>query len=256
VVDAAIDLYRAGFVARVSHEPDAVRADGGRVNRLLATDDRGYGSFVKEVTGAVGEATVFERASRCDAFVRGQPGWTADRPAIAMVLHDIQAVSPNAGLPGGLVLQPVNRRASEMPNGVALDDAVAVAIASDPGIAEPASALARFLAGVPSSVRLLAAVDCAGVARATSGCEVFGEYARIFFVNTEPGWRRRGIGCAMTAEALRAAAVSGARRAFLHATNDGAAVYTRLGFEVAGRVTRYSRPIAAPPPLETGPRPL
>jgi predicted GNAT family acetyltransferase len=157
-----------------------------------------------------------------------------------MVLRRVQ-VAANATLPDGLVLRPVHRLASEAPNGVALRDAVAVAIASDPGIAEPADEFARFLTGLPTSVRLFAAVDDAGVARATSGCQVFGEYARVFFVNTEPSWRHRGIGRAMTAEALRAAAASGARHAFLHATDDGASVYMRLGFELAGRLTRYSR---------------
>ena len=54
----------------------------------------------------------------------------------------------------------------------------------------------------------LPAVDESGIARATSACHVFGDYAQVFFVNTEPAWRRRGIGSAMTLEALRAAALS------------------------------------------------
>lgn len=255
VVDAAIDLYRAAFVARQSHELDAdpiapiapgmrgfVRPDGERVIRLLVTDDRCYGRLTKEVTAARGEVTVFERASRCDEFLRGRSGWKADRPATAMVLRNIEVVA-NATLPDGLVLRPVNRLASEAPNAVPLQDAVAVAIASDPGITEPADEFARFLIGLPSSVRLFAAVDDAGVARATSGFDVFGEYARVFFVNTAPGRRHRGIGHAMTVGALRAAASSGARRAFLHATDDGASVYMRIGFEAAGRLTRYSRAV-------------
>lgn len=253
VVGAAIDLYCAAFVARRSHELDAdpaaliapgmrgfVRANGERVIRLLVTDDRGYGRLTMEVTAARGEVTVFERASRCDELLRRRSAWKGDRPATAMVLRDVQAVA-NATLPDGLVLRPVNRLASGAPNAVPLRDAVAVAIASDPGIAEPPDEFARYLMGLPSSVRLFAAVDGAGVARATSGCDVFGEYARVFFVNTDPGWRHRGIGHAMTVGALRAAASSGASRAFLHATDDGASVYMRLGFESAGRLTRYSR---------------
>jgi ribosomal protein S18 acetylase RimI-like enzyme len=90
-------------------------------------------------------------------------------------------------------------------------------------------------------VRLFAAVDKRGVVRATSGCDVFGDDARLFFINTEPGSRRRGIGGAMTVEAMRAAASAGARQAFLDATSDGASVYVRLGFAVAGKLTRYSR---------------
>lgn len=44
----------------------------------------------------------------------------------------------------------------------------------------------------------------------------------------------------MTAGALQSAASLGARRAFLHSTADGAALYERLGFEPAGLLTRYS----------------
>lgn len=254
MVDTAVDLYGAAFVARSSHDWDGdpvprvapgirgvVWAGEERVIRLLVTDDRGYGQLATEVVGArEGVVIVFDRAPRCHDFLRSQSGWGADRPATAMVLQDVHAV-PAATVPNGLVLRPVRRLSSEAPDGVLLEDAVAVAIASDPGITESSDAFAGFLRGLPSSVRLFAAVDDAGVARATSGCEVFGEYARIFFVNTEPGWRRRDIGRAMTLEALRAAASSGARRAFLHATDEGASVYTRLGFEAAGRLTRYSR---------------
>jgi ribosomal protein S18 acetylase RimI-like enzyme len=156
-----------------------------------------------------------------------------------MVLRDIHAVSI-ATLPDGLILRPVKRLACES-GAVPLQAAAAVAIASDPGITQPADEFAEFLRALPSAVRLFAAVDEWGIPRATSGCDVFGEYARIFFVNTEPGWRRRGIGRAMTVEALRAAAASGARRAILDATDGGASVYLQLGFEDAGRLTRYSR---------------
>jgi ribosomal protein S18 acetylase RimI-like enzyme len=250
-----VDLYSAAFVARLGHEVDrgwrsvaapgirgVVCTDEERMIRLLVTDDRGYDTLATEVVAArSGVAIVFERASRCHTFLRGQSGWRADRPSTAMVLGNVDVV-PVTTLPGGLVLRPVNRLASEAPDGVPLEDAVAVAIASDPGITDPADEFAGFLRRLPSAVRLFAAVDDGGVVHATSGCEVFGEYARILFVNTEPGRRRRGIGQAMTAEALRAAAALGARRAVLHATVDGTSVYTRLGFEAAGRLTRYSCP--------------
>jgi ribosomal protein S18 acetylase RimI-like enzyme len=193
-----------------------------------------------EAADARGEVSAFERASFCNEFLRGQSGWKADRPATAMVLRTVQ-VGADATLPNGLVLRPVNRLGSGAPNAVPLQEAVAVAVASDPGITEPADEFAGFLMRLPSSVRLFAAVDDTGVARATSGFDVFGEYARVFFVNTEPGWRHRGIGRAMTVEALRAAAFSGARRAVLNATDDGASVYLRIGFEPAGRLTRYTR---------------
>jgi ribosomal protein S18 acetylase RimI-like enzyme len=251
-----VNLYSAAFVARYSRGSDGHRApllepgvcgvvtaddDERRMILLLAIDDRAYGRFETIVpTARQGIANVFDTAARCNDFMRAQPGWNAERPVTAMVCGDIQAV-PAVTLPDGLVLRPVNRLTSEEPDAIPLEDAAAVAIASDPGITGTADEFAGFLRALPSSVRLFAAVDERGVVRATSGCDVFGDYARVFFVNTEPGWRRRGVGGAMTVEALRAAASTGARQAFLDATGDGASVYTRLGFEVAGQLTRYSR---------------
>jgi ribosomal protein S18 acetylase RimI-like enzyme len=253
VLGTAVELYGAAFVERYRHQSEGdpvplsepgvcgvVSADEERIVHLLVFDDRGYSRLATEVAGArQGAARVFERASRCDALMRGQAGWKADRPATAMVLRDIRAAS-TAAPPDGLIVRPVNRLASDE-GAVSLEAAAGVAIASDPGIADPADRFAGFLRSLPSSVRLFAAVDEQGVPRATSGCEVFGEYARIFFVNTEPDWRRRGIARAMTAEALRAAAGSGARRAILDSTDGGKSVYLRLGFEVVGRLTRYAR---------------
>jgi hypothetical protein len=254
VTDTALDRYCAAFVARYSRESDGhraplvetglfgvVAAHEERTIRLLAIDDRAYGQFTTLVpTGRRGVANVFNTASRCDEFMRCQPGWTAERPSTAMVCRDLRAL-PAVTLPGGLVLRPVHRLTSEATDAVPLNDAVGVTIASDPGITGTAEEFEGFLRALPSSVRLFAAVDEGGVARATSGCDVFGDYARVFFVNTEPGWRRRGVGAAMTVAASRAAAFSGAREAFLDATADGASVYLRLGFETAGQLTRYSR---------------
>lgn len=223
----AIELYCAAFVARLRA---ATPEDG--VVRLLVTDDRALDRLTAEVTSARGEVSVFEQAGRCDELMRNQSAWTADRPVTAMVLRDVHAVA-DAKLPSGLALRRV-------PDGVSLHEAAAVAIASDPGITEPAEAFARFLGGLPSSVRLFAAVDDAGIARATAGVSLSGEYARIFFVNTLPEWRDRGIGHAMTVAALQAAAEAGAHRAFLTATADGLGLYQRIGFEAAGRLTRYS----------------
>jgi ribosomal protein S18 acetylase RimI-like enzyme len=247
VAEAAIDIYCDAFVARQRHELDgepvvlvAPGVRGVALIRLLVSDDSGYGRLVEEVERAGrGVVYVFERASRCHEFLRGQPGWSAGRSELAMVLRDVQAAA-GAALPDGLLLRPVKRVASDAPDGVSLQDAVAAAIASDLGITESADHVAGYLRGLPSSVRLLAAVDDSEVVRATSACHVFGEYAQVFFVNTEPAWRRRGIGQAMTLEALRAAAFLGVRRAFLHATDDGASMYERLGFEAVGLLTRYS----------------
>jgi len=66
--------------------------------------------------------------------------------------------------------------------------------------------------------------------------------ASVFFVNTDPGWRRRGIGQEMTAAALRAARQSGARRASLDASDAGRSIYSRLGFEAVSPAVRFFGP--------------
>lgn len=252
--DAAIALYGAAFIARYSRDSDGgrapliepgvrgvVAAHGDRVIRLLVTDDCAYGRLTAEARGAQqGLVSVVDTAPRCNNFMGALRRWKAERPSTAMACRDIRVV-PGVTLPDGLVLRSVNRSATGAADLVPLQDAVDVAIASDPGITNSPDEFAAFLSSLSPSVQLLAAVDEGGVARATSGCDVFGEYARIFFVNTQPGWRGRGIGHAMTVAALRTAASSGARRAVLDATDSGAPVYARLGFEAAGRYARYSR---------------
>ena len=79
--------------------------------------------------------------------------------------------------------------------------------------------------------------------RATSGSGVFDEYATVIFVtHLIPDWRGRGIGQAMTAEALRAAQRGGARQAALDASDPGRLLYLRLGFKNAGTLTRFMGP--------------
>lgn len=246
-VEAAIDIYCDAFVARNRHElvgeQVTLVTPGLRVValiRLLVSDDSGYDRFVAEVTTAPrGVVFCFEQASRCCEFLRDQPGWSSGRSEVAMVLRDLAAL-PDATLPDGLALRSVNRAATEGPGTVSLKDAAAAAVVSDLSITESADEVAGFLGRLPPSAHLFAAVDESGTARATSACHVFGDYAQIFFVNTEPAWRRRGIGSAMTLEALRAAASLGAQRALLHATDFGASLYERLGFEAVGLLTRYS----------------
>jgi ribosomal protein S18 acetylase RimI-like enzyme len=247
VAEAAIDIYCDAFVAPKRHELDSeavVRiAPGMRAVahvRRLVSDDSGYDRLVTEVASAQpGVVFVFERAPRCNGFLRDQPDWSADATEMAMVLGDIDHMS-SASLPDSLDLRPVDRVGSGAPDAVPLKDAVTAAIRSDPGITGSADGVASFLSGLPPSVRVFAAVDETGAVRATSACHVFGEYTQIFFVSTEPNWRRQGIGGAMTAGALRGAASLGAHRAFLHSTADGGSVYKRLGFEAVGLLTRYS----------------
>lgn len=152
-----------------------------------------------------------------------------------MSCGDLRTV-PETPLPGGLTVVPVRRREGDPADGLPLGEAVAAAIRAAPEIAETPAALAGYLRSLPSGFRLFAAVDGFGAVRATSGAGSFGSEATVIFVNTESGWRGRGIGRAMTAAALRA----GARRAGLDTSAAGRSLYLRLGFEVVGPMTRFA----------------
>lgn len=240
-------MYCDAFVAPGRHEldnrPVVLNTSGARgvaVKRLLVTEDSGYDRLLAEVTGPwPGVVFVLERASRSSAFMRDQAGW-GGHSEMAMVLRDTGALTA-AELPDGLDFRPVSRVQSLGTNAVPLRLAADVAVASDPTIGESVDQVVEFLSGLPSSAQVFAAIDKNGVACATSACHVFGEYAQIFFVNTEPAYRRRGIGQAMTIGAVAAAASLGARHAILHATADGTSVYQRVGFDPVGMLTRYSR---------------
>ena len=124
---------------------------------------------------------------------------------------------------------------------MALEHAVSTAVLADPTIGETPEALVDFLRSLPDGFRLLAAIDDEGMVRATSGAGVFAGQATVIFVNTDPGWRRRGIGQAMTAVALHAAVARGARQACLDASAAGRSIYLRLGFEPVTAATQFRR---------------
>ena len=90
-------------------------------------------------------------------------------------------------------------------------------------------------------VKYLAAVDAASTVQATSAGARFTATAGVFFVTTDPAWRGRGVGTAMTAAAIRSAAAAGARSAVLDASPLGLSIYRRLGFEAVGDVVLFSR---------------
>jgi GNAT superfamily N-acetyltransferase len=109
-----------------------------------------------------------------------------------------------------------------------------------PGSAIRHTCFADHLRSLPASFRLFAAVDEDRAVRATSASGRFGTEATVIFVNTDPEWRGRGIGQAMTAAALRSARDCGALRAGLDASAAGARIYLRLGFQAITRTTRFS----------------
>ena len=213
--------------------------------RLLVTDDQAHDVLAALLPEArTGMIRVFESAARCAQLVVDQLAWNSDT-VTAMVCSDLHTV-PALLLPSELTLHPVQRLADDEGAGVALADAVLAAMCATPAIEDPPEVFTDFLRSLPPTFRLFAAVDNDGKVRATSGSGVFDQYATVIFVNTDPDWRGRGIGRAMTAQALRAAQRAGARQASLDASDAGRSIYLRLGFETAGTLTRFVSPSRPP----------
>jgi GNAT superfamily N-acetyltransferase len=181
-----------------------------------------------------------DRAAPAVSRLAGERGWTVSESE-AMVCRDLSAV-PDLSLDRSLRREeiPVHSGAGTRA-GLDLLAAAEFAIAADPTPDGTAAQLAGHLGTMVPAPRLLAATDASGRIRATAGCRVSGPDAAVFFVNTDPGYRRRGIGAAMTATVLRAAHELGATGATLDASAAGASVYRRLGFESAGVVTKFLR---------------
>jgi GNAT superfamily N-acetyltransferase len=226
-------LDAPGIVALVGRGAEV--ADG----RFLVTDDRAAGLLrdrLPELHPRV--ANVFAGAVECVRLVADQPGYRP-QPTTAMVRGDLCSV-PELDLPEGLAL----RGASVHPSGdeVPLIDAAACALRADPNAAPTTDlpAFVAYLAAIPNA-RFLAAVDDEGHVRATSAAAVYGRNTGVFFVDTEAPWRGRGVGTAMTAAALRAAAANGAETACLDSSALGKPIYLRLGFREVSESTLFVR---------------
>ncbi|ANZ39211.1 GNAT family N-acetyltransferase [Lentzea guizhouensis] len=72
---------------------------------------------------------------------------------------------------------------------------------------------------------------------------VCGSAAVVDVVETDPAHRRRGLGRVVMSELTRAAAAGGATRAVLVATEDGRALYEKLGWAVVSPVTAAHLPV-------------
>jgi GNAT superfamily N-acetyltransferase len=242
----AVDVYVGAFLARYRPDVDEGGLHGllpstdDRLARLLVTDDRAYGALAAILPDTdAGMITVFNAAARCTELLAGGLSWTRGT-ATAMACRDLSSL-PSARLPDALEIRPVRRIDGDARKGVKLADAVAAAMRADPGIQDEPAVFAAYLRSLSPAFRLMAAVDGGGVVRGTSGWGAFGAYARVMFVNTDPDWRRRGIGRGMTSAALHAARDSGATRAGLDASVAGGRIYRHLGFEPVAEVTRFYR---------------
>jgi ribosomal protein S18 acetylase RimI-like enzyme len=247
VQTASAGVYVAAFLARCNgpqvDEPGmhgVPPAAGDPRARLLVTDDHAYAALASLLPDIrAGMINVLAEAALCAKLVERDRAWKP-KPMTAMVCRDTDAVAA-VPLPRELELLPVRRLAADAPDGVPVEDAAALAVIADPSAGERPDAFSDYLRSLPHEIRLFAAVDGDGVVRATSGAAAFGAYASVLFVNTHPGWRRRGIGQAMTAAALGAAREAGATQASLDASEDGLRIFLRLGFEALTRATQFSR---------------
>lgn len=209
--------------------------------RLLITDDRARDELAHLLpTITAGRIDVFAGATRCLELIHRELGWRSTA-STAMTCLDLRA-PPQPTLTDELALRPVRRLPDDATDGVPLQEAVAVAMSADPTIDQPSSVLTAYLQTLPATFQLFAAVDRDGAAHATSGFGLFGSQATVLFVNTDPGLRRRGVGTAMTATALRSARAGGAEQACLDASETGMSIYRQLGFETVAPTTRFSSP--------------
>lgn len=251
--DPEPDAYVAAFDARcaATEGPGTRRVDGLGIHglvpvdgesstQLLVLDDRAFHVLSAVLPRATaGTIRVHDAASRCAELIRRHRTWTP-KAVTGMVCPDLRAV-PEPPLPPGLTLRPVRRVAHDPPDGVSLTDAVAAVGRAAPAGEVSTAALVTYLRSLPGGPRLFAAVDGDDVVRGTSGSRTFFSDAYVFFVNTDPGWRRRGLGLSMTAAALRSAVKSGATRASLDASGPGIPLYRRLGFTAVAQITQFSR---------------
>jgi GNAT superfamily N-acetyltransferase len=223
-----------GIVALLGTSPQAL--DG----RALVTSDDALEVLQEHLSGLSARVVnVFAAAQACHRLL-SETGAYRLEPCTAMVHGDLGSIRA-LDLPDGLSLRPVSR-ASDPSEGVALEDAAAAALRSDPS-ASPVADLAGFvgyLRSVPNA-RYLAATDSEGVVRATAAAAVFGSTAGVFFVDTEHAWRGRGVGTAMTVAALRTAVEAGADNACLDASELGLSIYLRLGFTPVSATTLFVR---------------
>jgi ribosomal protein S18 acetylase RimI-like enzyme len=230
-----------GLVAVLSREPGSRGAllvtDAVPEARLDAALSRGYPMWIALLPAARGLAPA--AAAR---------GWAAQDDRVAMTHPDLQRL-PLPPLPPDVQVLPVAvRQGSE---GYPLVDAVRLSLSygevQTPAAVRDLEIEARLLRSLPG-IQFYAAVGPDGTCIGTAGSRVVQGAALVASVATDVAQRRRGIGTALTAVALRGAAAAGAREAYLDATAEGVGIYRRLGFVEIGPVRWCERSEAIDPP--------
>jgi len=227
-------LVEPGVVGLIGRSAEAL--DG----RVLITDDRARDVLaVRSADLNARVVYVFDQAAACHRLMSEAVGHRPTR-CTAMVCDALDAI-PDLAPAAGLRVRPVSTRPGDSA-GVPLTDAAVAALRSDPEMAPTTDidGFVGYLLAIPNA-RYLAAVDDDGLVRATAASATWGSSTGVFFVNTDPAWRGRGVGTAMTAAALRAAYAAGAERACLDASTLGLSIYLRLGFEPVGPITQFVR---------------
>ncbi len=192
--------------------------------RILVTDDAASPALRDLDLQRTSMIVVVSTAARCLDLAGELPRFVRES-GTAMVSPTLDDL-PDAPVDPALTIRRLGPAVGEIP----FETAAAANLAAEQGDGDlTPSELGAYLRSIPGA-SLFAATDRDGAVRATAGSAVIGTNARVFFVSTDPAWRRRGIGTAMTAHAVRVARDRGAERACLEASAAGRAIYLRLGF--------------------------
>lgn len=223
---------------RLVEEPGVVRlvsADDGVRGGLLVWDTVAAEPLRELLTDSVPQWVALLPPAAAMAPVVADAGWDRHERRIAMSMPDLSRLRPPP-TPSDVVIGPVAVRQAS--NGISLEDAVRLSVlyGEDPSASSRDLELEAQLLRRLSGIRFFAALDADGQCVATAGSRVVDGAALVAGVATLPSYRRRGIGTAMTAVALQAAAEAGAREAFLDSSLSGVGIYRRLGFTEIGPV--------------------
>jgi GNAT superfamily N-acetyltransferase len=227
------------FAATFYHEPEATWfvIESAGFNRVVSTSltrdtpESDIDRTLKQIAKAVGDEPMSwyigpsQRSASLEACLRAN-GWSKDEDLPSMIL-DLRKVNIPAKSPDGLTIQQVENE--EM-----FKQHVDITIAGFE-FAEP---LARHLSGLDFGDRFLHDPDIyyyvgyvQGKPVAISILLLDAGIAGLYSVATIPSMRRQGLATAMILAALRQARDRGYHIAALQASEMGAPVYRRLGFQ-------------------------